>query len=87
MRLWIIALTILILPAVIGPIDTSASARPLPTIQQLRAYSIRQLQDCALLNSLRAAYSASDIRLEHWPKAKAIIPWYSANCMNQQAAR
>lgn len=82
MRLLFTALAILILPAVFGPADTSASARPLPTINQLRSYSIRQLQDCVLLNGLRVAYSASDIRMEHWPKAKAIIPWYSANCMN-----
>lgn len=82
MRLWIIALAMLLLPAVIGPVGSSASARQLPTLNQLRSYSIRQLQDCALLNGLRVAYSASDIRMEHWPKAKAIIPWYSANCMN-----
>ena len=82
MRLFIIAFAILLLPALVGPVDTSASARQLPTMSQLRSYSIRQLQDCGLLNSLRVAYSASDIRFEHWPKAKAIIPWYSANCMN-----
>jgi len=82
MRLWITALAILVLPAVIDPVDTSASARQLPTLNQLRSYSIRQLQNCALLNGLRNAYSASDIRMEHCPKAKAIIPWYSANCMN-----
>jgi hypothetical protein len=82
MRLWIAALAVLLLPAVTVPIDASASTRQLPTMNQLRSYSLRQLQDCALLNGLRVAYSASDIRMEHWPKAKAIIPWYSANCMN-----
>jgi hypothetical protein len=59
-----------------------ASARQLPSINELRSYSIRRLQDCTLLNEIRVAYSARDIKFEHWPKAKAIIPWYSANCMN-----
>ena len=59
-----------------------ASARQLPSLNELRSYSIRRLQDCKLLNEIRVTYSARDIRMEHWPKAKAIIPWYSANCMN-----
>jgi hypothetical protein len=63
-----------------------ASARELPSINELRSYSIRRLQDCKLLNEIRVAYSAKDIKLEHWPKAKAIIPWYSANCMNGEGA-
>jgi len=62
--------------------DAFASTRRLPSIEQLLSYSIRQLQNCALLNGLRAAYSMRDVRLEHWPKAKAIVPWYSANCVN-----
>ena len=82
MRIWIATLAILVLPALIGPASTPASARQLPTLHQLRSYTIRQLQDCGLLNGLRVAYSASDIKIEHWPKAKTIIPWYSANCMN-----
>ena len=61
---------------------TPASAGQLPSINELRSYSIRRLQDCKLLNEIRVAYSARDIKMEHWPKAKAIIPWYSANCMN-----
>ena len=78
MRLWIAAFGVLLSPALAG----TADARQLPTINQLRSYSLRQLQDCALLNGLRVAYSAKDIRMEHWPKAKAIIPWYSENCLN-----
>ena len=59
-----------------------ASAGQLPSIKELRSYSIRRLQDCKLLNEIRVVYSARDIKFEHWPKAKAIIPWYSQNCMN-----
>ena len=61
--------------------DAFASTRQIPSIEQLRSYSMRQLKNCALLNGLRTAYSIQDIRLEHWPKAKAIVPWYSANCV------
>lgn len=75
-----------ILTALLGVAPMSmtavASTRQIPSIEQLRSYSIRQLQNCALLNGLRAAYSVQDVRLEHWPKAKVIVPWYSANCLS-----
>jgi hypothetical protein len=68
--------------AVMDLATAPASAGRLPSINELRSYSIRRLQDCKLLNEIRVSYSARDIKFEHWPKAKAIIPWYSANCMN-----
>jgi hypothetical protein len=82
MRLRSAALATLLGLAVMDLATAPASARQLPSINELRSYSIRRLQDCKLLNEIRVTYSAQDIRIEHWPKAKAIIPWYSANCMN-----
>jgi hypothetical protein len=82
MRLRTAVLATLLGLAVMDLATAPASAGRLPSINELRSYSIRRLQDCKLLNEIRVSYSARDIKFEHWPKAKAIIPWYSANCMN-----